>query len=156
MAERTGKCYIGVIGGGDCTDDVRRLAFEVGRLIAEAGAALVCGGLGGVMAAACEGAKSAGGTTIGILPGKSRSDANAFVDHAIPTGLGEARNIIVVNSSDALIALPGEFGTLSEFAFALKLSKPVVNMGGWDLENAAPGTDNAQEAVRLALRKATI
>ena len=144
-----------MIGGGECSAEVRDLAFEVGRLIAKSGSTLVCGGLGGVMEAACEGAKSEGGATIGILPGKSRSDANRFVDYAIPSGLGEARNLIVVNSSDAIIALPGEFGTLSEFGFALKLNKPVVNMGCWDLDNAAPRTANAEEAVQLALRKAT-
>ncbi len=155
MPEDTGKYYIGVIGAGDCSEDVRQLAFDVGREIAQSDAVLVCGGLGGVMEAASEGAKSAGGTTIGILPGRARDDANRFIDYAIPTGLGEARNLIVINSSDAVIALPGEFGTLSEFGFALKLGKPVVNMGGWDLQNAAPVTGSAEEAVQLALQKIT-
>ncbi len=155
MAHLAEKYYVGVIGGGSCSEEVRQLAFEVGRHIAKSGCTLVCGGLGGVMAAACEGAKSAGGTTIGILPGRSRAGANPFVDHAIASGLGEARNLIVVNSSDAIIALPGEFGTLSEFGFALKLNKPVVNMGVWNLKQAAPETDSAEEAVQLALQKAT-
>jgi len=155
MPEDTGKRYIGVIGAGDCEEGVRRLAFEVGRAIAKSGSVLVCGGMGGVMEAASEGAKSAGGATIGILPGRSRLDANGFIDYAIPTGLGEVRNIIVINSSDAIVALPGEFGTLSEFGFALKLGKPVVNMGGWDLQDAAPRTDSAEEAVQLALQKIT-
>jgi uncharacterized protein (TIGR00725 family) len=131
------------------------MAFDVGRSIAESDAVLVCGGLGGVMEAACEGAKSVGGTTIGILPGSNRSDANRFVDYAVPTGLGQARNFIVVNSSDAIVALPGEYGTLSEFGFSLKLGKPVVNMGGWNLDEMTPRTDNAEEAVRLVLQKIT-
>lgn len=146
------KPYIGVIGAGVCSQTVCDLAYRVGQRIAECGAYLVCGGLGGVMEAAASGAKSANGTTIGILPGKHRSDANEFIDIVIPTGLGEARNTIVVNASDVVVALPGEFGTLSEFAFALKLGKPVINLGKWDLENAAVKAADAEEAVRLALQ----
>jgi uncharacterized protein (TIGR00725 family) len=95
---------------------------------------LVCGGLGGVMEAACTGAKGGGGTTIGILPGTDRAAANPFVDFAIPTGLGEARNALVVRAADALIAIGGGYGTLSEIAFALKAGKPVVGLGTWEIE----------------------
>jgi len=149
------KYYIGVIGTGQCSPVVEKLAFEVGRQIAKSNAILVCGGLGGVMKSAAEGAKSEGGTTIGILPGRNRGDANRFIDFAIPTGIGEARNLVVINASDAIVALPGRFGTLSEFGFALKLNKPVVNMGGWDLEEAAVSSDNPEEAVRLVLQRIT-
>ncbi|MBU1469656.1 MAG: TIGR00725 family protein [candidate division Zixibacteria bacterium] len=147
------KYYIGVIGAGQCSPVVKKLAFEVGRQIAKSNAILVCGGLGGVMESAAEGAKSEGGATIGILPGRNRGDANRFIDLAIPTGIGEARNLVVINASDAIVALPGKFGTLSEFGFALKLNKPVVNMGGWDLKEAAVSSDNPEEAVRLVLQK---
>lgn len=147
--------YIGVIGAGQCSTEVEKLAFEVGRQIAKSNAVLVCGGLGGVMTAAARGAKSERGTTIGILPGKSREDANEFIDYAIPTGIGEARNLIVINASDAVVALPGKFGTLSEFGFALKLNKPVVNMGGWNIKEATVSSDNPEEAVRLALQRIT-
>ena len=152
MPDDTRKYYIGVIGAGQCSEKTRKLAFEVGRQIAESNAILICGGLGGVMEAAAEGAKSAGGTTIGILPGKKHGDANRFIDYAIPTGFGEARNLIVINASDAIVALPGRFGTLSEFGFALKMNKPVVNMGGWNMAEAAVQTDNPEEAVKSALQ----
>jgi len=147
------KHYIGVIGAGSCSQAVSDLAYSVGKKIAESNSYLVCGGLGGVMQAAARGAKDSGGITIGILPGRVRSDSNEFMDIVIPTGLGEARNTIVVNASDVIVALPGEFGTLSEFAFALKVGKPVINLGRWDLENAAIRADDAEEAVRLALQK---
>jgi uncharacterized protein (TIGR00725 family) len=110
------------------------VAESVGRELASRGAVLVCGGLGGVMEAACTGAKGGGGTTIGILPGTDRAAANPFVDFAIPTGLGEARNALVVRAADALIAIGGGYGTLSEIAFALKAGKPVVGLGTWEIE----------------------
>jgi len=109
------------------------MAEEVGRLLARAGAVVVSGGLGGVMEAASRGAKSAGGTTVGILPGCERSEANAWVDVAVPTGLGEARNALVVRAADVLIAIRGEYGTLSEIALALKTGKPVVGLETWEL-----------------------
>jgi len=128
--------YIGVIGSGDgVSDDVLNIAERVGIEIAKADAILVCGGRFGVMEAACRGAKSAGGLTVGILPGLSRNDANDFVDVAIPTGLGYAlRNFITVRSSDAIIMLHGEIGTLSEVVFSYQHAVPVVsleNTGGW-------------------------
>jgi uncharacterized protein (TIGR00725 family) len=122
----------------------------VGRLLAEQGATVVCGGLGGTMEAACRGARSAGGTTIGILPGLDRSDANPFVSVAIPTGLGEARNALVVRAADAVIALGGGYGTLSEIALALKAGKRVVGVGTWEIEGVA-AVEDAEAAVAAAL-----
>jgi hypothetical protein len=122
----------------------------VGRALAEAGAVLVCGGLGGVMEAACRGAQEAGGTTVGILPGHDRADANPYVDVAVATGLGEARNALVVRAADALIAVGGEYGTLSEIALALKAGKPVVGIDSWDLDRIERA-DDAATAVRRAL-----
>jgi len=125
--------HVAVVGPGSAEREQSLLAEEVGRLLATRGAVVVCGGLGGVMEATCRGAKSAGGTTIGILPGTDRGDANAWVDFAIPTGLGEARNALVVRAADVVIAIGGEFGTLSEIALALKTGKPVVGVDTWEL-----------------------
>ncbi len=110
----------------------------------------MCGGLGGVMEAACRGAKEAGGTTIGILPGTDRAAANRFVDFAIPTGLGEARNALVVRAADALIAVGGAYGTLSEIAFALKAGKPVAGLGTWDVDGVTVA-DSPEAAVESVL-----
>lgn len=142
--------HIAVVGAGTpdpSTDDV---AEELGRRLAEAGAVVVCGGLGGVMEAACRGAKRAGGTTVGILPDEDRSRANPFVDVAIATGLGEARNTIVVRAADAVIAVGGEYGTLSEVGFALKIGRPVIGLGTWDIRGIVTATDPA-DAVAKAL-----
>lgn len=148
---------VAVIGDGACDLATAAVAEEVGRRLAEAGATVVCGGLGGVMEAACRGAKAVGGQTIGILPGERARDANPFVDIAIVTGMGEARNVLVVKSAEAVIAVGGRYGTLSEIALALKLGKPVVGIRSWQLATAAgPDTglvpvDTAAEAVALAL-----
>jgi len=134
--------YIGVIGEGTTDRRGAEIAYEVGRLVALKGALLVCGGLSGVMDHAARGAKSAGGTTVGILPGCSRDEANLYIDIAIPTGLGEARNLLVVRSSDALIAIGGQYGTLSEIAFALKMGKPIVGISSWEIKkDTLPGSD---------------
>jgi uncharacterized protein (TIGR00725 family) len=125
--------YVAVIGAGAASADEERAAEAVGRGLAERGAVVVCGGLGGVMEAACRGAKSAGGTTVGILPGTRRRDANPHVDIALPTGLGELRNGLVVRAADVLIAVGGEFGTLSEIALGLKAGKTVVGLDAWEL-----------------------
>jgi uncharacterized protein (TIGR00725 family) len=122
----------------------------VGRGLAERGTVLVCGGLGGVMEAACRGAKEAGGTTVGILPGLDPADANPYVDVALATGLGEGRNLLVVRAADALIAIGGGHGTLSEIALALKAGKRVVGIGTWDIEGVVPAPD-AAAAVEAAL-----
>jgi uncharacterized protein (TIGR00725 family) len=147
---------VAVIGSATCTPAEAAAAETVGRLLAEAGAVLVCGGRGGVMAAACRGAKSAGGLSIGILPGTDSSEANPWVDVPIVTGLGEARNAIVARTAESLIAVGGSHGTLSEIAFALKWGKPVVGFGTWQLSRggvAEGGIIRAQspeEAVALA------
>jgi uncharacterized protein (TIGR00725 family) len=148
------KIFIGVIGAGACTDEVSRLAGEVGERIAKAGAVLVCGGMGGVMEAACKGAEKQNGITVGILPGTDRNQGNAFVDYPILTGLGEGRNLLVVRNSDAIIALPGEFGTLSEIAFSLRLGKPVVGLSTWQVSDKIIQAKNAAEAVSIALDRA--
>lgn len=122
----------------------------MGRLLAERGAVLVCGGLGGTMEAACRGAKQAGGTTIGLLPGSSRSDANRYVDVAIPTGLGEARNALVVRTADVLIAVGGGYGTLSEIALALKVGKRVIGLDTWAIDGVSVA-DGPEAAVAAAL-----
>jgi len=149
--------YVAVVGSADATNAVAALATEVGALIAKSGATLVCGGLGGVMEAACRGAKSEGGTTVGILPGTRRNDANEYVDIALPTGLGEARNALVVRAADVVIAVAGEFGTLSEIGLALKMATPVVGLGTWELLKGGEPVDAIRraatpaEAVELAL-----
>lgn len=145
--------HIAVIGAGDATPEQTQAAEQVGRALAEARAVLVCGGLGGVMEAACRGAKRGGGATVGILPGTDRTQANAHVDVALTTGLGEARNALIVRAVDALIAVGGEYGTLSEIALALKTGKPVVGLSSWDLADVVSARDPA-EAVRLALQLA--
>lgn len=149
--------FIAVIGDGRCSTEVAALAEAVGRELARRGAVLVCGGLGGVMEAACRGAKAAGGLTVGILPGTSRREANRYVDVPIVTGLGEARNVLVVQSAQAVIAIHGEYGTLSEIAHALKLGIPVVGLHTWELakggerREAIVRAGTAQEAVEKAL-----
>ena len=148
---------IGIIGAGTCDAEVSVLAQEVGERLAQQGYGLICGGLGGVMAAACEGAKRAQGLTVGLLPGGDATAANAWVDVAIPTGLGEARNLIIVRSAIALIAIAGEYGTLSEIAFSLKLQKPLIGLRTWQpLRPGAiapdfPLAETADEAVQWVI-----
>tara|TARA_B100000315_G_scaffold244481_1_gene269105 strand:- start:2997 stop:3473 length:477 start_codon:yes stop_codon:yes gene_type:complete len=140
---------IGIIGAGTCSKEVYQTAEKLGRLIAERGDTLICGGLGGVMEAAAKGAKSNGGTTIGILPGFSVEDANPFIDIPIVTGLSHARNVIIVRSSDILIAVAGEYGTLSEIAIALKLGKPVIGICSWNISKDILQARSPEEAIRL-------
>ena len=148
---------ISVIGAAEAEPDLLRDAEVVGRLIAEGGAVLVCGGRTGVMEAASRGATEAGGTVVGVLPSTSPADANPYVTHAIATGIGEARNLAVVASGEAVIAVGGEWGTLSEIAHARKLGRPVVAIHSWTLRNRA-GTElgiveaeTPDEAVRATL-----
>lgn len=122
---------IGVIGAGNCNNEIYELAREVGVGVGKMGAILVCGGLGGVMEGACRGACEAGGQTVGILPGPDRAHANMYVTIPIVTDLGHARNILVVRSSDILVAISGGYGTLSEISIALKLGKPVIGLHTW-------------------------
>ncbi len=125
--------YIGVIGGGKCSKSTARLAEAVGRELARRGATLVCGGLGGVMEAACKGAFQAGGETIGILPGNSHSDANPYVKVSLATGMGEMRNVVIIRTCHAVIAIDGEYGTLSEIGHALRNRVPVIGLNTWEL-----------------------
>ncbi len=142
---------IAVIGAGEAPAEVLELARAAGAEIAARGAVLVCGGRGGVMAAAAQGARERGGHTIGILPGYDANDANPHIEFAISTGMGEARNAIVIGSADAVIALAGEGGTLSEIGLALKLGRPVVALQSWpQLENLYRA-DTAAAAVAMAL-----
>ncbi len=140
------KPIIAVIGGRRTEKSLLKEAEEVGRLIARNGAVLVCGGLGGVMEAASKGAKSKGGLTVGILPRNDSRDANQYIDIPISTGLGIGRNVIIARTADALIAVGGEYGTLSEIAFALQMGKPVVGIRTWDIKGII-STENAAEAV---------
>ncbi len=152
MRPAGGPC-IAVCGAGvGASDGELAWAEEVGGLLAEAGAVLVCGGLGGVMEAACRGARSKLGFTIGLLPGESREDANGWVSLAIPTGMGEARNLLIVRAADAIIAIGGGWGTLSEVAFALKVGKPVISLGSFALDSVVPA-DNPAIATELALNR---
>lgn len=151
--------YIAVVGTGDPAPQTDALAEEVGRLLAEHGAVLVCGGLQGVMEAAARGAERAGGMSVGLLPGPDRRHANPHIKIALPTGMGEMRNALIVRGADAVIAIGGGFGTLSEIGFALKTGKHVVALGSWDLaaagaEGAVHSVSSAEEAVAAALAAA--
>ena len=141
-----------VVGPGEASAEEAAAAEAVGRELARRGALLVCGGLGGVMEAACRGAREAGGPTLGILPGADRRQANPYVDVAVPTGLGEARNALVVRAADALIAVGGAFGTLSEIALALKAGKPVLGLGSWEIDGVEPAHE-PEAAVDAVLRR---
>ncbi len=151
--------WIALVGPGDASPAELHAAEEAGAAIAEAGAILVCGGLGGVMEAGCRGARSRLGTTFAFLPGDDRDDANGWVQHAVPTGMGEARNALIVRSADALVAIGGGWGTLSEIALALRAGKPVVGVGTWELARAGErvagvvAASGPREAVREALAR---
>lgn len=148
---------VSVFGPGHPTRKEYNTAAEVGRGLAEAGCTVVCGGLFGVMEAVCMGAKEAGGTTVGLLRTYTRHEANPYVDIVIPTGLGDARNILVATAGEAAIAIGGRLGTLSEIAIALKHGVPVVGLGTWNLDRGAlfdrfvPAAQDAAEAVKMAL-----
>jgi uncharacterized protein (TIGR00725 family) len=145
---------IGVIGSSDCGEEVAAVARRVGELIAEEGAALICGGLGGVMEAAAEGARRAGGITVGILPGQDPRAANAGIVIAIPTGLGEARNALVVGASDAVIAIAGGWGTLSEAAFCLTNRVPLIRLNSDLPPLPVPEAETPEAAVEWAMGQA--
>ncbi|OYD14942.1 TIGR00725 family protein [candidate division WOR-3 bacterium JGI_Cruoil_03_51_56] len=147
------RLFVGIIGGAECNPEIARLAEELGRAIARRGAVLVCGGRGGVMEATCRGAKSEGGLTIGILPGPDREEANPFVDVAIATGLGGARNLVIIRTADVLIAIDGSYGTLSEIGFALKMGKRVIGLKTWDIPGIEKD-DTVEQALDSAFRNA--
>jgi uncharacterized protein (TIGR00725 family) len=144
------KKIIAVIGAGNADKEQLAIAEEVGKLIARTGAIMVCGGLGGVMEAAARGTKSEGGTTVGILPGLEKNDANPYIDIPVATGIGEMRNAVIVRTADVLIAIGGEYGTLSEIALGLKTGKPVIGIGTWDIKGIIKAI-SAEDAVNRAL-----
>lgn len=143
------KRTIGVIGAGSADVSILKIAEDLGKLIAKRNAILICGGLGGVMEAAARGAKAEGGLTVGILPGNHKSDSNPYIDVPIATGFGEGRNVIITRSADALIAVGGEYGTLSEIAFGLKTGKPVIGINTWNIKGIIKA-DSAEDAVNKA------
>jgi hypothetical protein len=148
------KPVIAVVGAGKCSKKLRDMASQVGKYIAEHGGVVVCGGLGGIMEGVARGAKEAGGVTIGILPTDNKEDANEYIDYVIPTGFGEARNIMVVRAADAVVAFPGKYGTLSEMAFALQAKKPVVSVNAWRLSDEIQQVEDPLEAAKLAMELA--
>jgi uncharacterized protein (TIGR00725 family) len=145
--------YVAVIGPSDATSQQTRNAEEIGRKLAEGGATVVCGGLGGVMEAACRCASGAAGTTVGLLPGTDRDRANEWVQIAIPTGLGELRNGLVIRAADTVIAVGGAYGTLSEIALALRAGIPVIGLNTWEIEGIER-VESADDAVSRALQMA--
>jgi uncharacterized protein (TIGR00725 family) len=155
MTERGTPPRIAVIGAGICGEDIMALALETGRVIAREGAVLICGGLGGVMEGAARGAAEAGGLTIGFLPGTDPRHANPFIGIPLATGLGEGRNVLVARTADAVIAIGGEWGTLSEVALARKVGVPVVLLRpGLTAHLGLPVAETGEDAVRQALQHA--
>lgn len=146
------KIRIGVIGGAQPTQISRQQAYRVGQLIAEKGAVLVCGGLKGTMEAAAKGANQKGGLTIGILPGENPGDANPYIEVAVATGIGYCRNALVVMNADVLIAVGGQYGTLSEIAYARIQKKKIIGIGTWDIPGVIP-VNTPEEAVDEALKE---
>ncbi|MFA4967971.1 MAG: TIGR00725 family protein [Candidatus Margulisiibacteriota bacterium] len=155
------KIFISVVGESHASPEISKLAEEVGAEIAKAGAVLVCGGLRGAMESACRGAKSAGGTTIGILPGSKREEANPYIDYPIITGIGYARNKLVIKTGHVVLAVGGSYGTLSEIAFALGYEIPVVGLNTWQfihhsgqMDQKVHRANTPKEAVALAIKLA--
>lgn len=146
------KIQIGVIGGRQVSQEILGAAEEVGKFVARREAVLVCGGLGGVMEAACRGAKEAQGMTVGILPVSSAEEANPYVDIVIPTGMGFARNAIIINSCDGVIAVGGSYGTLSEMAFALQREIPLVSLKSWNFDESIVSAESPKDAVDILFR----
>ena len=153
------RAWIAIAGPGEAAPWELEAAEEAGAAVAEAGCGIVCGGLGGVMEAACRGARSRGGTTVGLLPGLERGEANGWVQVAVPTGLGEARNVLVVRAADAIVAIGGAWGTLSEIALGLRAGRPVVGLGTWELARGGEAVEgiaamnSPSEAVAEALAR---
>jgi uncharacterized protein (TIGR00725 family) len=142
--------YVSVVGSGEASGELYEKAREVGRLVAERGGTIVCGGRSGVMEAAARGAAEAGGTAIGILPDEDREKANEYLSYSVATGTGHARNLAVVCSGDVVIAVGGEYGTLSEIGLALKVGRPVVALESWDLGEHVAVASSPREAVEAA------
>ncbi len=149
----TRRVQIGVIGGRRISKEKLKLAEEVGREIAQKNAILICGGLGGVMEAACKGAKEAGGLTVGLLPVSSMDKANPYVDIVIPTGMGVARNAVIVHACEGVIAVGGRYGTLSEMAFARQKGIPIVSLKSWQFDDTIRTAESPEEAVAFIFRQ---
>ncbi|HET7271971.1 MAG TPA: TIGR00725 family protein [Rubrobacter sp.] len=145
-----GPIYVSVIGSGTATGDLYEKAREVGKLVAERGGIIVCGGLSGVMEAVARGVKEAGGTSIGILPDEDRRRQNEYLTYSVATGTGQARNLAVVCSGDVVIAVGGEYGTLSEIGLSRKVGRPVVVLESWDLGEHVSVASSPQEVVEAA------
>jgi len=143
------KKIVSVIGGHSCTKEVEQIAHDLGKKLAKVVDIIACGGLSGTMKAVCQGFKAEGGLTIGIIPGYDKDDANPFMDIVIPTGMGLARNVLVVKSADVVIALPGQMGTLSEIAYCLQFGIPVISLNSWDIKGVIK-TRTVDEAVKKA------
>ena len=155
MKSTTQKITISVIGGHEPNQETEKLAYAVGKKVAEVGAVLVCGGLDGAMSAAARGAKEAGGLTIGLLPGKDKKDANPYIDIALPTSIGYARNAIVACSADMIVALPGSHGTSCEISYGLVYSRPVIDFGNWNVKGMikAHNIDEFSEKLEKFIKK---
>ncbi len=149
------KKIVSVIGGHSCNKEVEQIAHELGEKLAKVVDIMACGGLSGTMKAVCSGFKAGGGLTIGILPGYDKGAANTFVDVAIPTGMGLARNVLVVKSADVVVALPGQMGTLSEIAYCLQFGVPVISLNSWDIKGVIKvrTVDEAVNKVKELLKK---
>jgi uncharacterized protein (TIGR00725 family) len=143
---------IAIVGGREAPQELLEQATQVGRLIARSGFGLVCGGMGGIMEAAAKGCKEEGGLTVAILMHDDPKYANPYMDVVIPTGLGIARNLLVVRAGEAVIAIDGSYGTLSEVAFALQMGKPVIGIRTWDVSDAIIKVNSAEEAIKEVLR----
>ena len=152
---RRQKITISVIGGHDIDQKVEQLAHDIGKIIAEVGAVLVCGGLDGAMSAASRGAKEAGGTTIGILPGLDKEDANEYIDIALPSSIGFARNAMVACSADIIVALPGSHGTSSEISYGIVYKRPIIDLGEWNRKEMIKVNDvkEAREKIEEIIAK---
>jgi uncharacterized protein (TIGR00725 family) len=148
-----GRPRVGVIGGSRCEPSVAALARRVGETIARSGAVLVCGGLGGVMEEAARGARESGGLTVGILPGEEAGEANPCIDLPLATGLGHARNLVIVRACDGLVAVDGAYGTLTEIAFALLYDRPLAGVRTWEVDPRVVPFEEPEEAVRWVLEK---
>ncbi len=146
------KIHIGVIGAGACSTEIYGIAYEVGWLVGQNEWVLVCGGLGGVMEGAAKGCFENGGVTVGLLPGAEKHSANPFVTLAIPTGMGEARNVLVVRASDVVIAIAGGYGTLSEIGLALKIGRPVIGLGTWQDIDGVDYVETPDQAINMVVK----
>jgi len=146
------KIHIGVIGAGECSTEIYGIAYEVGCLVGQNEWVLVCGGLGGVMEGAAKGCFENGGITVGILPSTEKRSANPFVTLAFPTGMGEARNVLIVRASDVVIAIAGGYGTLSEIGLALKIGKPVIGLGTWQDIDGVDYVETPDQAINMVVK----